>query len=243
MKDGKRKMIFSTLLLTLFSLLTATCGVPPPGRGAVGHHAGEPQAQSNKRQSQETAHARADTIYYNGNMYSWHHHGLRRLQAMRVQQGVIRATGANETVLRDATAADQCIDLQGRTVLPGLIDSHGHLQGLGAFGLGRLDLSNAASFADVVGAVKDAASRATPGEWILGGRWDHESWPEKNLPSHAPLSAVSPNNPVWLRRVDGHASWVNSKALAAARIDRTTKDPAGGTIVRDARFRLSSLSR
>jgi hypothetical protein len=176
--------------------------------------------------------AHADTIFYNGNMYYWHR-GLKRLEAIRVQFGRIKTTGTNERLLREADAFDRCIDLQGRTVLPGLIDAHGHLLGLGAFGLGRLDLTNAASFSDVVGAVKDAASRAAPNEWILGGRWDHESWPEKNLPTHAPLSAVSPHNPVWLRRVDGHAGIANAAALRLAAITRSTPSPPGGEIIKD----------
>jgi predicted amidohydrolase YtcJ len=72
------------------------------------------------------------------------------------------------------------------------------------------------------------------GEWVRGGRWDHETWPSKRPPTRAPLDRVTPDNPVLVDRVDGHMALANGAALSAARIDRSTPDPAGGTIVRDA---------
>lgn len=161
-------------------------------------------------------------------------------EAMLVRHGVIAALGSRDEVERARDGmipeAEACgtVDLAGRHVLPGLIDAHGHLQGLGAFGLGRLDLSGARSFADVVSAVRERVASVKPGEWILGGRWDHESWVEKVLPTHAALSAAAPANPVWLRRVDGHAGIANAEALRLAGITLDTPSPPGGEIIRDA---------
>ncbi|HBS29539.1 MAG TPA: amidohydrolase [Phycisphaerales bacterium] len=125
------------------------------------------------------------------------------------------------------------VDLSGATVLPGLIDAHGHIAGLGAFALGTLDLSRAASFEDVVATVKALAPEAGAGKWILGGRWDHESWAGRALPHHSALSAATPGTPVWLRRVDGHAALANAEAMRLAGVNRNTKSPPGGEIIRD----------
>lgn len=169
----------------------------------------------------------AETLYLNANIHTGD--PARPHAASMLVRGDVFAALDPEQVGDDVAR----VDLAGRTVLPGLIDAHGHLQGLGAFGLGRLDLSSARSYSDVVGAVREAAARAAPGEWILGGRWDHESWPEKVLPTHTALSAVSPNNPVWLRRVDGHAGLANAVAMKLAGITGTTRDMPGGEIIRD----------
>lgn len=174
----------------------------------------------------------ADTLYFNANIHTMDA-AQPRAEAMLVRDGKIDSLGPGEAIEQRAGANAERIDLQGRTVLPGLIDAHGHLQGLGAFGMGRLDLSAARSFSDVVGAVKEQVARAKPGEWVLGGRWDHESWPEKVLPTHASLSSISPNNPVWLRRVDGHAGIANAAAMRLAGITRNTASPAGGEVVRE----------
>jgi predicted amidohydrolase YtcJ len=124
------------------------------------------------------------------------------------------------------------IDLRGRAVLPGFIDAHGHLSGLGAIALGALDLRDAASFDEVVAAVRAEVAKRKKGEWITGGRWDHESWPSRALPTHEALSAAAPENPVLLSRVDGHMALANAAALALAGIGPATKDPPGGAILR-----------
>lgn len=176
----------------------------------------------------------ADTLYINANIHTMDA-DQPRAEAMLVREGLIAGVGSEielRRALNDAPA--QIVDLGGRTVLPGLIDAHGHLQGLGAFGLGRLELSSAKSFEDVTNAVREKIESAKAGEWIRGGRWDHESWNEKVLPRHAMLSAASPDNPVWLRRVDGHAGIANAAAMKAAGVMRETKSPAGGEIIRDA---------
>jgi predicted amidohydrolase YtcJ len=125
------------------------------------------------------------------------------------------------------------IDAAGATIIPGLIDSHGHMEGLGEY-LNNLDLRDANSAAEVASRVASAAQKTKPGEWIQGRAWDQTRWPGAQFPSAADLDKAAPNHPVFLRRVDGHAAWVNSKALELADVNAATKDPAGGRIHRDA---------
>jgi len=124
------------------------------------------------------------------------------------------------------------IDLEGRTVIPGLIDAHLHLMGLGR-SVEELDLRGVASPEEAVLRVSEAASRAAPGIWILGRGWDQNLWPVQEFPTAAMLDAVSGDHPAAFQRVDGHAIWANSKALEAAEIKRGTPDPRGGKILRD----------
>lgn len=182
----------------------------------------------------------ADAIYHSGNIYTMDP-AKPRAQAIAIHRDRILAVGTNEQVERHATPITKRIDLYGRTVLPGLIDAHGHMSGLGLFGLGRIDLSYARSFDDVVKILRDRAGQTPPGEWILGGRWDHESWPSKALPRHEDLSAATPEHPVWVRRVDGHAGLANERALRLAGIGPDTPNPTGGEIIRDAQGRPTGV--
>ncbi len=181
-----------------------------------------------------SAPPRAEVIYRHANIYTLDPQ-RPRAEALAVAAGRILAVGSQAQVERYRGPATQVIDLHGATVLPGLIDSHAHMAGLGSYALGRLDLHEARSFDDVVAAVRQRVAKAEPGEWILGGRWDHESWPGRRLPTHARLSEVSPRNPVWLTRIDGHAGIANAAAMKLAGITRDTPDPPGGDIVRDER--------
>ncbi|MES3023785.1 MAG: amidohydrolase [Pseudomonadota bacterium] len=125
------------------------------------------------------------------------------------------------------------LDLQGRTILPGLIDAHGHVFNLGAM-LTQLDLSGSTSLADAL-AQASAYGRANPGHtWLRGRGWNQEIWKLGRFPTAAELDGAVPDRPVWLARVDGHAGWANSRALALAGITKATPDPAGGKIMRDA---------
>lgn len=153
-----------------------------------------------------------------------------RAQAVAIANGTIVAVGtdAEITALRPA----RVIDAAGATVTPGLIDAHCHLYGLGV-DQDSVSIRALPSEAESVKVVAAAAATRPAGEWLLGRGWDQNRWPGQQFPTKASLDAAVGDRPVVLRRVDGHASWVNSKALAAARIDRTTPDPAGGKIVRD----------
>lgn len=121
------------------------------------------------------------------------------------------------------------IDAGGRTLLPGLIDAHGHVLGLG-FGALQLDLVGTPSLSDLQARLK-AYAAANPGKgWIIGRGWNQENWADKRFPTSADLDAVVADRPVWLERVDGHASVGNSAALKAAGITAATRAPTGGRI-------------
>lgn len=181
-----------------------------------------------------------DHVYLNGNVRTMDA-AAPQAQAFVVRDGRFLAVGSDEEALAAARSDAQRHDLAQRTVLPGLIDAHGHLLGLGRFGLGRLDLSGARDFDEVCAEVAKAAAKNGTAEWVLGGRWDHESWPGKQLPTNARLSELLPDTPVWLKRVDGHAGIANGAALQRAGIDRHTQSPPGGTIVRDAQGQPTGL--
>ncbi|TWT18573.1 amidohydrolase [Luteimonas marina] len=131
------------------------------------------------------------------------------------------------------------IDLGDATVIPGLIDAHGHIVGLG-LALTRVDLVGTRGKAEILERLREFESGLPPGEWLLGGGWDQNDWPDKAFPTASDLDAAFPERPVWLRRVDGHAGWVNSAALraVAARPQGAALlaegQPDGGLIVRDA---------
>ncbi len=154
------------------------------------------------------------------------------VEALLVRDGRIVAAGASSD-LAGASGRAVRVDLSGRTVLPGFIDSHIHLAGYG-FSLERLDLQAARTLGEAVALVAGAVVRHPPGGWVLGRGWDRNVWPERRLPTRADLDPVSPRHPVALASKDGHLLWVNSLALRLARIGRQTSDPPGGEIVRDA---------
>jgi predicted amidohydrolase YtcJ len=129
-------------------------------------------------------------------------------------------------------SATEVDDVAGAHLYPGFTESHGHLVGYGK-SLEQVDLRDAASFAEMVERVRQAAAKVPPGTWVQGWGWDQNRWPEKVFPSHAALSAAVPEHPVVLRRVDGHAVLTNVRGLALAGITANTKDPPGGRILRD----------
>jgi predicted amidohydrolase YtcJ len=174
-----------------------------------------------------------DVIYVNGNIHTLDA-GRPRAEALGVAGDRIVAVGSNAEVRKLVQPQTKVRDLGGRTVLPGLIDAHCHVASLGMFGLGRINLREAGSFDDVVAIIAARVKKAKPGEWILGGRWDHESWPGRKLPRHRKLSEVSPDNPVWLTRVDGHAGLANAAAMKLAGVSPATPSPSGGEVIKDA---------
>jgi predicted amidohydrolase YtcJ len=125
------------------------------------------------------------------------------------------------------------IDGKGLYVMPGLIDSHAHVMAVG-FAAMTLDLSDTHSLAEALSKIAAYAKAHPDRPWLLGRGWNQELWPEKRYPTAADLDAIVPNQPVWLERVDGHAGWANSRALAISGVTATTKDPAGGKIERIA---------
>jgi hypothetical protein len=156
-----------------------------------------------------------------------------RAEAVAVAGGRIVAVGDARDIDKLVGPATRVVDLAGGTLTPGLVDGHCHLYGLGK-ALAALDVKGQTSAA-AVAALVGAAAKSTPeGEWITGRGWDQNLWSPQAFPSKDLLDAVAPKHPVALRRVDGHAAWVNSLALARAGITAATVDPSGGKIVRDA---------
>ena len=147
------------------------------------------------------------------------------------------------TIARDEEsdiAADRRIDMEGKALLPGLIDAHGHVidapggdMGLGLLML-RLDLIGTMSITDLQDRLRRHAAANFGGGWILGRGWNQELWPNKSYPTAADIDAVVADRPVVLARVDGHAAVANSAALRAAGLTAATPDPDGGKIERDA---------
>lgn len=174
----------------------------------------------------------ADAVYINANIYTMNA-ACPRAEALAIAGGRLIAVGSNADVRKTVGPATRVHNLGGRTVLPGLIDSHCHFAALGSYSLGHVDLSGARSFDEVIEIVAARAAKAEKGTWILGGRWDHENWRDRRLPAHAALSAATPDNPVWLRRVDVHAGIANAAALKLAGITSATPEPPGGDIVLD----------
>ena len=121
------------------------------------------------------------------------------------------------------------VDAGGRTLLPGLIDAHGHVMGLG-LALSQLDLTGTRSLAELQGRLRDYAAANPDLPWITGRGWNQELWADTRFPTAADLDAVVPGRPVWLERVDGHASVANSAAIKAAGVTAATAAPPGGRI-------------
>jgi predicted amidohydrolase YtcJ len=161
-----------------------------------------------------------------------------RAKAIAARGSRILAVG--DDVSAHITNQTRVIDGSNATIVPGFIDSHGHLRGLGD-SLATLDLREAKSAAEVAAQVAAAAKGRKAGEWILGRAWDQTRWPGSQFPTAADLDKAAPNHPVYLTRVDGHAAWVNTRALTLADVNAATKDPDGGRIHRDAAGRPTGV--
>jgi predicted amidohydrolase YtcJ len=181
----------------------------------------------------------ADTILINGNIYTVDEDNPR-VEALAIQGDRIMKVGTTaeiEALKGDSTTV---YDLEGRFVMPGFIEGHGHFSGLGN-SLLNLNFLRSESWDEVVAAVEERVKTAKPGEWIIGRGWHQEKWnktPERNVlgyPFHDDLSAVSPDNPVFLNHASGHAAFANAKAMELAGITSETPDPFGGEIIRDSR--------
>ncbi|MEZ5521969.1 MAG: amidohydrolase [Dokdonella sp.] len=157
---------------------------------------------------------------------------LQRFEALLIDDGKVVATGSHAELAKRAGKAP-VIDAKGRTLLPGLIDAHGHVMGLGAMTL-QADLTGTTSLDDALARVKAFAAGHADAAWVLGRGWNQVTWKLGRFPTASELDAVVAGRPVLLRRIDGHAAWANTAAMKLAGIDRDTKDPSGGRIERDA---------
>jgi predicted amidohydrolase YtcJ len=175
----------------------------------------------------------ADLLVDNVNGYTLDSHGkLQHFQALLVDQGKVVATG-NRAELANRAGDAKVIDGQGHTLLPGLIDAHGHVLELG-YARNSVDLTGTKSLDEALAKVKAYAAAHPEAKWILGGGWNQEIWKLGRFPTAKELDTAVADRPVWLSRVDGHANWANSAAIRLAGVSKASKDPSGGRIERDA---------
>ncbi|MFQ5424525.1 MAG: amidohydrolase [Phycisphaerae bacterium] len=174
----------------------------------------------------------ADLIVLNARV--WTADGDRpEVTAFAVREGRFVCVGNAGDVRAWRGARTRVIDAGGRRVIPGLCDAHLHLIS-GGLQLARLNLRDVADRAEFIARIAERAASTAPGEWILGGRWSTESWPDATQPSRDWIDVVTGDVPLLLSRMDGHGALANSAALRLAGIDRSgPPDPAGGEIVRD----------
>jgi predicted amidohydrolase YtcJ len=186
----------------------------------------------------------ADLLVYGGTIYTVED-TQPQVEAVAVRDGRIVFAGA----MKDAEAwtgeKTERLDLQGKTMTPGFIEGHGHLMGVGYNAL-ELDLMDVTSYEEMVERVRAAVAKAKPGAWILGRGWHQDKWTSKpkkmvkGFQTHELLSAVSPNNPVFLRHASSHAGFANAKAMELAGVNLLSVEklqhdytPEGGEIIRD----------
>jgi predicted amidohydrolase YtcJ len=151
-------------------------------------------------------------------------------EAMAVAGDTIVAVGSNREVMRHRSNDGTVIDLGGRFVTPGFIDSHVHLL-QGGSNLASVQLRDASTPEEFITRIRDYAAMQKPGSWILGGDWDGMGW--ESLPRKDWIDSVTPDNPVFVSRLDGHMALANSLAMKLAGVDRRVRDVSGGTIERD----------
>lgn len=180
-----------------------------------------------------------DTIYYNGNIYT-----VDPLQpyahAMAIQDGKVLAIGGNEDINTLAGKHTRLINLNGQFVMPGFIDGHAHLLGIGKANQ-QVRLLDTKSWEDVLDSVEQFVQKKESGEWIIGRGWHQEKWITApadlvaGYPTKTTLSKITPDQPVILRHASGHALIANDHAFRLAGITAQTPDPFGGRIIRDAK--------
>lgn len=179
----------------------------------------------------------ADLVLTNGNIATIDSKNTI-VEAVAVKDGKILFVGSIEEINKYVGPSTKEIDLKGKFVMPGFNESHAHFLGIGE-SLVNLDLRKAKNWIEAVQIVAEAVKNHKPGEWIVGRGWHQEKFnpaPSPNVngyPIHDELSKISPNNPVMLSHASGHAVFANAKAMQLAGIVNSTKNPVGGTIVRD----------
>ena len=206
------------MLRQLSSLAVALCAVLVPGPSAA--------------QQRPPAPRPADLIVTNARIYTVDD-GRPVAEAMVVRGGRIEFVGSVRGALAHRGSATRVLDLAGRTVIPGMVDAHAHLRGLGE-ALRSVDLTGTRSYDEVIARVAARAKELPAGSWVIGRGWDQNDWADTRFPTHEALSRAIPGHPVFLERVDGHAAIANARAMQAANLSANATDPAGGRIERMA---------
>ena len=207
-------------------LLIVACVMIAGDRGFAQSATGEMQAT-----------AKADMILRNGKIVTVDE-AIGEVQAIAIRGDRILAVGSNAQMKALTDDSTMIIDLKGKLAIPGFIEGHGHFTSLGDAKM-NLDLMAVRNWGEVIEMVAAAVAKASPGEWIIGRGWHQEKWDKaprgavEGFPTHHGMSAVSPDNPVFLSHASGHASFANKKAMDLAGISAATADPPGGEILRD----------
>ena len=174
----------------------------------------------------------ADLILTNGRIYTVDD-TRPVVEAVAVALGKVLFAGNAAGALALKNASTKVVDLGGRTVIPGMVDAHGHVSGLGD-ALHIVDLTGTSSYDEVVARVAERARKIPKGQWVLGRGWDQNDWGDTRFPTHDKMTAAVPDHPVYIVRVDGHAGLANLKALQTANVTAATQDSTGGHIERAA---------
>ncbi|SHE73610.1 hypothetical protein SAMN04487965_0540 [Microbulbifer donghaiensis] len=172
----------------------------------------------------------ATTLIHNFDGYQAAAQQLDKFNTLVFDQGKVLATGDYAALSQKYPQAKK-IDAGGKVLLPGLIDAHGHVLGVGRLQQ-QLDLRDQ-DLPQTLQSIKEFSQNLKAGEWLIGRGWNQVLWAGKEFPTRAQLDALEIDQPIWLRRIDGHAGWANSAALKLAGITRATRAPAGGEIIRD----------
>jgi predicted amidohydrolase YtcJ len=174
----------------------------------------------------------ADTILFGGTIHTLRDDSPSTVEALAIGRGAVLAAGTHAEIEALCDDSTERIDLRGATAVPGLVDAHAHLFNLAQI-LATADLRGTASAEECVSIALAKAEELPPDAWVMGRGWDQNDWADTAYPDRSLLDAAFGDRPVCLRRVDGHASWLNGAALRLAGFDRDTPDPEGGEIVRD----------
>jgi len=176
---------------------------------------------------------KAELVIQGGTVWTGLSTGRGRAGAVAIANGMILAVGDSAEIARYVGGNTKILRADGGLVVPGFADGHTHFID-GGFQLASVDLRDASTPQEFIRRLKEYAATLQAGEWITGGDWDHELWRGTPLPQRDWIDAVTPNNPVFVNRLDGHMALANSAALKAAAVTRATPTPPGGEIVRDA---------
>jgi len=175
---------------------------------------------------------KADLVIQNGRVWTGLSTGRGQPGAVAIGGDKILAVGDSGDIARYIGSKTQVIDADGGLIMPGFADGHTHFIN-GGFQLASVNLRDAATPQEFVHRLKQYAAHLKPGEWITGGDWDHTLWRGTPLPQHGWIDSVTPNNPVFVNRLDGHMALANSAAMRAAGVTKATAAPVGGEIPRN----------
>lgn len=178
----------------------------------------------------QSSNVAPETVIQNVKGYTFYDGDLKEFSVIAFQDGKVIDVYNDTTFESDANT--EVVDGNGKFMLPGLIDAHTHVMGLGSM-LMNIDLKGVKSLDKALEKVEDYAEEYPNLQWIQGRGWNHTHWETGEFPTAEDLDKVVSDRPVWLSRVDGHAGWANSKAMEVAGITAETKAPKGGKIIRD----------